>query len=159
MAERIDFAELTLRETLEIAIALEDKARARYESFADAMTGRSESAAAAFFREMARQEESHAEALRDRRAALFGDVPRTVNAARLPVIEGPADDETPADARQAFHFAKRSEARAYELYTAALSHVADDAVHELLAELRNEEIGHKLMVQEQLDRLNAEEAD
>ena len=155
MTGLIDFSKLSLREAIEVAITVEDKAKARYESLAEAMNGQSESAVAAFFREMARQEAKHGRALRDRRTALFGDEPRTINPASLPAVEGPAAEEDPSDARQALSTAKLSEVRAYEFYTTALVGIVDEDVRELLEDLRSEEIGHKLMVQEQIDRLDA----
>ena len=154
----IDFAKLTLLDALDLAILIEEEARERYEEFADQMEIHHTPEAAVFFRFMSTNEERHRLELMERRVALFEDAPRSVTRNMLFDVEAPDYDEARAfmTARQALASALRSEVKAYDFFTAALPRVSDGGVRDLFEELREEEVDHRRMVEEQLDRQPAD---
>jgi rubrerythrin len=150
----IDFERLTLLDALDLAILIEEEARERYEEFADQMDLHHTPEAARFFRFMSGNEERHRLELAERRMALFKDAPRSVTRNMLFDVEAPDYDEARAfmTARQALASALRSEEKAYEFFTAALPRLGEASVKELFEDLREEEVEHRRMVEQQLDR-------
>ncbi len=151
----IDFARLTLCDALDLAILIEEEAEQRYEEFASQMELHHTPDAAAFFHLMARNEAKHGEQLRARRTELFRDAPRTVTRAMLWDVEAPDYDQARAfmTARQAMQAALGCEAKAHAFFVAALPHVQNLEARTLFVELRQEEVMHQRLVQEELAKL------
>ena len=151
----IDFARLTLRDALDLAVLIEEEARERYEEFADQMELHHTPEAARFFRFMARNEEKHRVELAARRAEIFADAPVKVSRAMLFDVEAPDYDEARAfmTARAALNAALRSEVKAHAFFVAALPSIGDPDVRSLFEELREEEVEHQGLVKQELAKL------
>jgi rubrerythrin len=155
MTEPLDFRTLSLHDALDLAIAMEDEARERYEEFTGLVGGRYPGDAADMFRTMAGYEARHGAELTARRRQLFGDAPARVTPALLDDAEAP-DRGTPRvfmSARQAMEVALASEQKAWDFFDGALRAVTDPGVRALFEELRGEEARHAAMVRERLERL------
>ncbi len=155
----IDFATLTLKDALDLAVLVEEEARDRYDELAEQMTQFRTTGAAEFFSKMVRVEELHRVHLRKKREAQFGQAPVTVQRAQLFDVEAPDFDAarvfmTP---RQALDAAMVSEKKAHQFFQQALEAVKDPATRALFTELAQEELLHQKLVQEQLDRLPPED--
>jgi erythrin-vacuolar iron transport family protein len=152
----IDFARLSLRDALELAILMEEEARDRYEEFARIVGGgRYAGDAADMFRMMAVNEAKHRDELTSRRDRLFAGAPSLLGPDQLEDVEAP-DRGKPRvfmSARQAMEVALSSEEKARDFFDAALRHVQDPGVRKLFEELRGEEERHATMVRERLVRL------
>jgi rubrerythrin len=155
MSAKIDFAKLSLKDALDLAILIEDEAKGRYEEFTKIVGGRYKGDASDVFRNMAAYEARHAAELTARRKKLFGDAPRTVQAASLDDVEAP-DRGKPRvfmSARQAMEVALQSEEKAFDYFNAALAYVKDADVKKLFEELRAEEVQHQEYVKKALATL------
>lgn len=152
--KRIDFATLSLKDALDLAVLIEEEARERYEEFADQMQQHRTPEAARFFRFMAGNEEKHRAELWDRRRQIFGTAPAAVTRQMIFDVEAPDYDEARAfmTARQALQAAFRSEKKAYAFFTEALPRVSDAGVKQLFEELRGEEIEHQRLVLAELEK-------
>jgi len=150
MSQGIDFSQLSLRDTLDLAIYVEEEAKERYEDFAKQMEAHHTPEVAEFFRFMAANELKHAEKLSAQRASLFGDEVPTADTSMLFDIEAPDFDAARAfmSVRAALDVALESEVKAYEFYDAALPDLADPEVNKLFTELREEEARHMELVKE-----------
>ncbi len=155
MTQSLDFRTLSLQDALDLAIAMEDEARERYEDFTRMVGGRYPGDAADMFRTMASYEARHGAELRDRRRALFGDAPARVTPDLLDDAEAPDRGQPRVfmSARQALEVALAAEEKAWEFFDAALRDVADASVRALFEELRGEEARHATLVRERLERL------
>ena len=155
-APRIDFATLTLRDALDLALLVEEEARDRYEEFAEALA-ESTPLAAAFFTKLSRVEEVHRKQLEAKRRAQYGKEPSTISGSLLLEVEAPPTNAAHGTmtARQALEVALASETRAFDFFTRALTQVTDEQVRALFASLRDEEIEHQRLVRLELDRLSA----
>jgi len=144
----IDFDGLSLRDTLDLAIYVEEEAKERYEDFAQQMDAHHTPEVAEFFRFMAANELKHAEKLSAQRGSLFGSEARTVDTSILFDIEAPDFDAARAfmSVRAALDVALESEVKAYAFYDAALPDISDPEVKELFTELREEEERHMELV-------------
>lgn len=151
----IDFAEMELRDALDLAIMIEDEARDRYHELADQLVLHHTPEAAMFFRRMARIEERHRDQLAARRKHAFADAACHVTRSMIFDIEAPAYDEAFAfmTVRQALETALRSEEKAYRFFLSALPHVRDATVRILFEELRAEEVEHQRLVKAELAKL------
>lgn len=151
----IDFARLSLLDAFDLAILIEDEARERYEEFAEQMELHHTPEAAAFFRLMAGNEAKHGAQLSQQRREHFGDAPRAVTRAMLWDVEAPDYDQARAfmSARQAMQEALRCEEKAHAFFVAALPQLRHADVRTLFAELRDEEVVHQALVNEQLAKL------
>jgi erythrin-vacuolar iron transport family protein len=165
MSDKIDFAKLSLKDALDLAILIEDEAKERYEEFTKIVGGRYKGDAADVFRNMAAYEARHGAELTARRKKLFGDAPRTVKASSIDDVEAP-DRGKPRvfmSARQAMEVALQSEEKAYDYFNEALRFVKDPDVKKLFEELRAEEVQHQEYVKKALATLppgpDVEEAD
>jgi erythrin-vacuolar iron transport family protein len=86
----LDLARLEPRDALDLAILIEEEARDRYEELAAQMENQNTADAAAFFRQMVKNEAKHGEELAARRRDLFGDAPRRVDRSLLWDVEAPS---------------------------------------------------------------------
>lgn len=154
----IDFATISLRDALDLAVLVEEEAAERYEEFTDQMVKHHNEEAAAFFRFMRRNEQKHGEQLAERRFKLFGEEPRSVRREMLFDIEAPDYDEARAFMTQksALDAALRAEEKAHAFFVAALERVGHPDVRALFAELREEEIEHQELVKKEMAKLPPE---
>jgi len=145
MAQTIDFAKLTLKDALDLAILIEEEAKVRYEEFARLVGGRYKGDADEIFKNMAGYEAKHRDDLKARRQKLFGNAPVTVSAEAIDDVEAP--DRGPPrvfmSPRQAMEVALVSEEKAWSYFDDALRHVKDADVRKLFDELRAEEKQHQ----------------
>jgi rubrerythrin len=151
----LDFATLSLRDALDLAVLIEEEALERYQEFTDQMELHHTPDAARFFGFMALNEERHRAALAKRRAALFGDAPRTVTPTMIFDVEAPEYDEARAymTPREALATALRSEEKAWSFFSQALPQVKDADVKKLFQELVGEELQHQELVKKELAKL------
>jgi rubrerythrin len=150
MTHDIDFSQLSLRDTLDLAIHVEEEAKERYDDFAAQLEAHRTEDTAKFFRFMAENEIKHAERLAAQRRELFGDEPATADTSILYDIEAPEFDAARAfmSIRAALDVAMESEVKAYQFYDDALAKITDAEVRELFLELRDEEARHQEMITE-----------
>jgi len=149
MSHDIDFSTLSLRDTLDLAIAVEEEAKGRYDDFARQMDAHHTPETAKFFRFMAANEVKHAEKLSAQRSRLFGDEPTTADTSVLYDIEAPEFEAARAfmSVQEALDVAMNAEIKAYEFYDGALSQVEDPEVKQLFVDLREEEKRHQEMIE------------
>ena len=146
MPARINFATLTLMDTLDLAALIETEAHDRYSLFATQL-GSTE--AGAVFQSMAENEKKHGDALAARRRSLFGDAPARYSRGDIFDVEAP-DVGSPRwnmSAYNAYQVALHSEKKAWEFYDEALREVRQPEIKALFEELREEEAEHVGMVQ------------
>lgn len=150
----IEFASLSLKDALDLAVLIEEEARDRYEEFAEQMELHHTPEAAKFFRFMAGNEEKHRAELAERRRIIFRNAHSAVTRQMIFDVEAPEYDEARAfmTAREALQAAFRSEKKAYAFFTGALVHVAEPTVKSLFEELRAEEIQHQKLVLAELEK-------
>ncbi len=155
MSAKIDFANLELRDALDLAILIEEEAKERYSEFVDQMELHHTEEAAEFFRAMIGNEARHEAELTARRRVLFQDAPRAVKRSMLWDVEAPDYDQTRAfmSARKAMEVALKAEIKAHDFFAAALPHIKDPKVAQLFEELRGEELMHQTMVRRELQKL------
>ncbi len=155
MSQAIDFSKLSLRDTLDLAISIEEEAKERYDNFAEQMDAHRTPDVANFFRFMADNEIKHAEKLAAQRKGLFGDEPNSADTSMLYDIEAPDFDGARAfmSMRAALDVAMESEVKAYEFYDEALAEVSDRKVNELFVELRDEEALHQELIKKIIAKL------
>ena len=156
----IDFAALSLKDALDLAVLIEEEAKERYEDLAEQMELHHTPEAARFFRFMASNEEKHHAELAARRLALFGSEPARVNRGMLFEVEAPEFDEVRVSmsAREALQVSLRAEKKAWVFFSEAAPRVHDAAVKELFTELRNEEVDHQRLVLAELEKTPPESA-
>jgi rubrerythrin len=152
---RVDFANLTLKDALDLAILVEQEAEERYRKLSEMVGGRYAGDAGDVFRAMARNEAKHREELEERRQRLFGKARRTLSLDALDDVEAP--DFTKVNvfmsARQAMEVAVEDEVKAHDFYDHASEHVKDKAVRKLFQELREEESRHEATLRKQMKGL------
>lgn len=151
----IDFARLTLKDALDLAILIEEEAQERYEELTHQMSVHRAHQVAGFFLFMARNEARHGDALRRRRSQLFGSAPSGVARSMLFDVEAPDYDDVRAfmTPRQGLDVALRAEAKAHAFFVEALPGIRDPDVRALFEELRDEEIEHQALVRGEIGRL------
>jgi rubrerythrin len=154
----IDFANLSLKDALDLAILVEDEAEERYREFVAQMEAHHTPGVARFFRFMAVNEAKHGKDLSERRQKLFGDAPREVDRSMLWDVEAPEYSEARAfmSVQQALELALDAETKAYEFFDKAMPQLADDDVKALFAELRQEEIEHQDLVKKVMETVETE---
>ena len=159
MSHSIDLAKLTLQDALDIALIIEEEASERYSELARQLELHHTDEAAAFFRRMVGYEKAHAAQLREKRQQLVGDAPSEVDPVEVPELEAPDFGAIRAfmSPHAALRVAMQSEVRAHEFYSKALESVKDEQVRELFAEMVEEEAHHKMLVQQQMDKLPPED--
>ena len=158
MSQAIDFSQLSLRDTLDLAISIEEEAKERYDNFAEQMDAHRTPDTANFFRFMADNEIKHAEKLAAKRKDLFGDEPSSADTSILYDIEAPEFDAARAfmSMRAALDVAMESEVKAYEFYHEALAKISDSEVKELFVELRDEQALHQDLIKKIIVKLPEE---
>ena len=156
----IDFAALTLKDALDMAILIEEEAKERYEDLTSQMELHHTPEAARFFRFMAGNEEKHRAELAERRKQLFGSEPSRVNRGMLFEVEAPEFDEVRVfmSAREALQVAFRAEKKAWSFFAEAGPRITDPHVQQLFAELRDEEVHHQRLVLAELEKTPPESA-
>ena len=156
----IDFAALTLKDALDLAVLIEEEARERYEDFESQMELHHTPEAARFFRFMAGNEEKHRAELAARRKELFGSEPSRVTRGMLFEVEAPEFDEVRVfmSAREALQVAFRAEKKAWTFFAEAAPRVADLHVQALFVDLRDEEVHHQRLVLAELEKTPPESA-
>lgn len=154
----IDFARLTLKDALDLAILIEAEAKERYEELADQLELHHTKEAAGFFRFMAGNEERHRVVLGARRAERFRAAPVVVSAAMIFDVEAPEYDQARAfmTPREALRVAMRSEKKAHAFFVSAIPRIADEDVKALFQELRDEEVEHQVLIAKELAKLPAD---
>jgi erythrin-vacuolar iron transport family protein len=152
MTFELDFSTLTLQDALDVAVLIEKEAEERYTLFAAQLVKRYRGDAADFFTMMARNEQLHGVELAQRRQALFGDAPSRITENMIGYdIEAP-EFEKPRrymSVRHALEIAMESEIKAYNFYAQALPGIQDASVRKLIEELRDEEVEHQRLLNEQ----------
>ena len=150
MNHDIDFSGLSLRDTLDLAIAIEEEAQERYDEFAEQLEAHHSPEVEKFFRFMSENEIKHAEVLTAQRTELFSDEPSTADASGLYDIEAPDYDGARAfmTIQEALEVALNAEIKAYDFYHQALPSVQDETVNALFVRLRDEEVQHQKMIKE-----------
>ncbi len=155
MSVDIEFADLTIKDALDLAILVEDEAEERYRELSESLETHNTEDAARFFQFMMGCEAKHGEELRAKREELFGDEPSAVDRSMLWDVEAPAYETARAlmTIQDALEVALSAETKAFEFFDGALPEVEDPEVRELFTELRQEEVEHIQMVREQMKKL------
>jgi len=158
MTLEIDFASLSLKDALDLAILVEDEAMERYNEFTQQMLTHHTEDSAHFFRFMAGNEKKHGDELRERRHKLFGDAPCGVDRSLLFDVEAPTYDRARAfmSVHAALRVALDAEVKAWTFFDKALPTIKDPDVKALFSELREEEVEHQDMVKGEMAKLPPE---
>lgn len=145
----IDFATISLKDALDLAILIEEEAEERYEELSRLVGGRYEGDAADVFRHMIQAEHKHGAQLRSRRRELFGDAPMTMTRAMFWEIEAPdyGKPRVYMSPRDAMKVALASEHKAHAFFVEAIPHVSNREVRALFEELRDEEVEHAKLLE------------
>jgi rubrerythrin len=159
MSRDIDFADLSLQDTLDLAVAIEEEARERYLEFVDQMSRHHTPEAAQFFDRIASSELTHAERIRKRRHAIFGQSEVTVDRSLVYDVEAPEYHQVRAfmTVHRALEVALESERKAFRFYDRALETVDDAEVRRLFEDLREQEVLHQQLILEFRERLPDED--
>ncbi|HMK73903.1 MAG TPA: ferritin family protein [Myxococcaceae bacterium] len=154
----IEWKRLSLREALDLAVAIEEEARDRYREFAEQLTAHHTAEAAGFFERMARIEEIHRSQLAARREELFPGEPPGAMRERIYDVEAPEYDAARAfmSVREALEAALSAEEKAYAFFVRAIPQLENNEVRALFGELRDEEVEHQDLVKAEIARLAAE---
>ena len=157
MAARVDFSQLTLMDTLDMASLIEVEAFERYSLFAKDLGRRLSNDAGAVFQSMAENEKKHGDELAARRRALFGDAPARVKIGDIYDVEAPDAGSTRWNMSEfwAYQVALHAEKKAFEFYDRALHTVKQPEVKALFEVLRDEEAEHVRMIEEIMAKLPA----
>ncbi len=153
----LDFAKLTLRDALDLAILVEEEAKERYGEFADQLEKH---------RNPTRPRSSSGSWRRTRPSTarrcspsapkeLFPSTAVTVTREMIFDIEAPEYDEARIfmSLRQALETSLRAEHKARSFFEDALARVSSPEVRALFTELRDEEVEHQALVQREIDKL------
>jgi rubrerythrin len=149
-----DFSRLDARDTLDIAIVIEDEAKLAYEHLAEWVRSDGNAEAADFFERMADLEERHKQAIVARRELLFGDAPVRHDEAAPWQAEVPDYEALGREVgiEDAFDVAIDAETRAHDFYNGALDYVDDPQIVELFEWLKKAEIEHKRLINDERER-------
>jgi rubrerythrin len=150
-----DVRTLSLKDALDLAIAMEEESQDRYEAFAKITGGRYAGDASDMFRQMAGYEARHRANLAAKRRELFGEDPRRITAEDLDDLEAPdrGAPRTFMSGRQALEVALVSEEKARDFFASALREVKDKEVRALFQDLMQEEERHAGLVRGRLEGL------
>ncbi|MFO1305078.1 MAG: ferritin family protein [Burkholderiales bacterium] len=155
MSTKIDPSKLTLMDALDLAMLIEVEAHDRYAQFAERLGSHTEGDAASVFAAMAVNESKHGEEIAKRRMALFGETKPNVKLSDIFDVEAP--DVGWATWRmsplKAYWVALTAERKARDYYELALRYVTNPEVKALFEELRDEEVEHVRMCEEQIAKL------
>ncbi|BDG07326.1 ferritin family protein [Anaeromyxobacter paludicola] len=155
MPQALELRSLSLQDALDLAILLEEEARARYREYAGMMGQRLATQASGMFHAMAAGEARHAAQLAARRRALFADAPRRVDPGLVTEVEAPDARATHVllSPREAVEAALVAEERSHGFYAAALPLVRDPEVRALFSEIAAAEERHEAFLRELLRRV------
>ena len=155
MPARVDFSQLTLMDTLDMAALIEVEAFERYSMFAEQLGRRFSNDAGSVFQSMAENEKKHGDDLAERRRALFGNEPARVTLDDIFDVEAPDVGSTRWNMSEfkAYQVALHSEKKAFAFYDRALRTVKQPDVKVLFEELREEEAEHVRMIEEIIAKL------
>ena len=155
MSVDIDFANLSIKDALDLAILVEEEAEERYRELADNLEFHNTEEAARFFRFMVTCEAKHGQELSAKRKELFGDQPVSVDRSMLWDVEAPGFETAKSfmTLQDALDVALAAETKAFEFFDGALPEVSDPEVRELFTELRQEEVEHMQMVRDQMKKI------
>jgi len=159
MGLQIDFAHLSAKDVLDLAIAAEAEARENYEQISTWLKGRGNADVAEFFTTMAGLEQIHCDQISEQRRRLFGDEPSSHRDTAAWEVESPDYDRISMDMsiRSALETALDAEVKAHDYYAGALEYISDPAVTALFEELRQAELQHQRMIRRQIGRLEGRE--
>ena len=154
MSLDIEFASLSIKDALDLAVLVEEEAEERYRELAENLELHNTKEAARFFRFMVGFEAKHGQELSAKRKELFEDQPVTVDRSMLWDVEAPGFEvaKTLMTLQDALEVALAAETKAFEFFDGALPEIEDPEVRELFTELRQEEIEHMQMVREQMKK-------
>ena len=155
MSTRLDYSKLSLMDAIDLAALIEIEAYKRYTQFSERLGSRDAGDAGAVFAAMAVNEGKHGEQLAERRVALFGETPPTVQLDDIFDVEAP-DFGAPSmnmSPLKAYQVALSSERKAFAFYGQALRYVNQPDVKALFEELRDEEAEHVRMLEEIIAKL------
>jgi rubrerythrin len=154
MSVDIVFANLSIKDALDLAILVEEEAEERYRELAENLEFHNTKEAAAFFRFMVTCEAKHGEELSAKRKELFGDEPVSVDRSQLWDVEAPGFEVTKSfmTLQEALEVALAAETKAFNFFDGALPEVEDPEVRELFSELRQEEVEHMQLVRGQMKK-------
>jgi rubrerythrin len=155
MSVDLDFANLSIKDALDLAILVEEEAEERYRELADNLEFHNTKDAARFFRFMVGCEAKHGEELSAKRQELFGDQAVSVDRSMLWDVEAPGYEAAKSfmTLQEALDVALAAETKAFEFFDGALPEISDPEVRELFTELRQEEVEHMQMVREQMKKI------
>ena len=155
MSVDIDFANLSIKDALDLAILVEEEAEERYRELAENLEFHNTKDAARFFRFMMTCEAKHGEELSAKRKELFDDQPLSVDRSLLWDVEAPGYETAKSfmTLQEALDVALAAETKAFEFFDGALPEVEDPEVRELFTELRQEVVEHMQMVREQMKKI------
>lgn len=147
MPAKVDFSQLSLMDTLDLATLIEVEAFKRYNLFVEQIGSSTD--AGAFFQSMAVNEQKHADELAERRHALFGTTPPRIRLADVFDVEAPDVGSTRRNMSElkACQVALHAEKKAFDFYDRSLRKVTQPEVRALFEELRDEEAEHVRMVE------------
>ena len=155
MPARVDFSQLTLMDTLDMAHLIEVEAFERYTLFAEELGHRLSNDAGSVFQSMADNEKKHGDELAERRRALFGAAPARVKLDDIFDVEAPDVGAVRWNMSEwwAYRVALHAEKKAFAFYDNALRSVKQADVKALFEELRDEEAEHVRMIEEIIAKL------
>jgi len=155
MGMKLDFSMLQPMDILDLAIAVEREAKSHYEQLASWARAEGGGAVVDFLHRMAGLEELHRSQLAELRQQKFGDTPPNYTENLAWEVEAPDYDSVGPDMslRQALELARDAEMRAYEYYTEAAEYLSDPESLELIGKLRDSELDHKRLLEEQIAKL------
>ena len=159
MTLEIDFASLSLKDALDLAILVEDEAMERYNEFTDQMLTHHTEDSAHFFRFMAgKREEARRRAAGAPARSCSEMRSSNVDRSLLFDVEAPTYDRARAfmSVHAALRVALDAEVKAWTFFDKALPTIKDPDVKALFSELREEEVEHQDMVKGEMAKLPPE---
>jgi rubrerythrin len=155
MSTKIDYSKLTLMDALDLAMLIEAEAYKRYCQFAERLGSHTEGDAASVFEAMAVNESKHGEEIAKRRLALFGETRPNVSLDDIFDVEAPDVGWVTwrMSPLKAYWVALTAERKARDFYDQALRYVTNPEVKALFEQLRDEEVEHVRMCEEEIAKL------
>lgn len=155
MGMDFDFSMLKPMDILDLAIYVEEEAQEHYEQLASWVQDPADDRVLSFLKRMAGLEALHRQQIMELREKKFGPTPPNYTSNVAWEVEMPDYDKFGESMTlvQAMEMALESEDRAYRYYNEAIGYFTDEESIQLLERLRNSEVDHKRMVQEEIDRL------
>jgi len=157
MPHELDFSTITLQDTLDLTVLMEEESKERYLELAEQIGSSHTDDATGFFIYMAQNEEKHSRELTEQRMKLFGTKESTVDKillAEMQYAEAPFYDEIRSfmSLRKALDIALGSEKKSYDFYNKAMVQIKNEDVKKLLTNIRDEEIQHQKLITELMSK-------